>query len=209
MPGSTLPSGLVGLRFPTAMTGGSADSDLDQILSLQLTVAWAGEALCQPPRLGWWRTDLVDEAGGGDLFARLTPRLQRWSALEAALETARRVDEQRRREVAEPGKVRTLFHLGFHLDERLGTRLSVLKASEAPPEQAFPIPLDLKAAFSRDSLAVVLGGLLPGVKYATVLGGREVKGAVLTEPGTLARQLAAALVPFAERYPMPFARTSS
>lgn len=89
------------------------DSDLDQILALQLTIAWAGEGLCQPARLGWWRTDLVDEAGGGDLFARLTPRLQRWSALEAARETARRIDEQKRREVAEPEKVRTLFHLGF------------------------------------------------------------------------------------------------
>ena len=191
------------------MTGGAADHDLDQILTLQLTVAWAGEALCQPFRLGWWRTDLVDEAGGGDLFARLTPRLQRWSALEAALETARRVDEQRRREVADPGKVHTLFHLGFHLDERLGTRLSGLKASEAPPGQALPFPLDLKAAFSPDSLAAVLRGLFPGVKYAAVLGGREVKGAVLSEPVTLARQLAAALVPFAERYPMPFARASS
>lgn len=204
-----MPNGRIELRFTPLMTGAAPDSDLDEILALQLTVAWAGEGLAQPPRLGWWRTDLIDELGGGDLFARLTPRLQRWSALEAALETARRVDEQRRREVADPGKVHTLFHLGFHLDERLGTRLSVLKSSEAPPEQALPFPLDRKAAFSRDSLATVLGGLFPGVKYATVLGGREVKGAALSEPVTLARQLAAALVPFAEQYPMPFARASS
>jgi hypothetical protein len=108
------------------MIGVLADSDLDSILALQLTVAWAGEALCQPPRLGWWRTDLVDEAGGGDLFARLTPRLQRWSTHEAARETARRVDEQSRREVADPEKVRSLFHLGFRVVEKLGTRLSTL-----------------------------------------------------------------------------------
>lgn len=197
------------LRFTVAMTGGATDHELDHILALQLTVAWAGEALCQPPRLGWWRTDLVDEAGGGDLFARLTPRLQRWSTLEAARETARRVDEQSRREVADPEKVRTLFHLGFRMDETLGTRLSTLKGSGAPPEQVFPFPLDLRAEFSRESLAVVLTTLHPGVKHAAVLGGREIAGPALTEPITLARQLAAALVPFAERYPMPFARASS
>ena len=191
------------------MTGGESDSGLDDILALQLTVAWAGEALSQPSRLGWWRTDLVDEKGGGDLFARLTPRLQRWSALEAARETARRVDEQRRREVADPEKVRTLFHLGFRMDEKLGTRLSTLKGSGAPPEQALRWPLDLKAGFSRESLALGLAGLHPGVKYAAVLGGREIAGPALPEPVTLARQLAAALVPFAERYPMPFARASS
>ncbi|WP_395830945.1 hypothetical protein [Archangium violaceum] len=42
-------------------------STLDTILALQLTVAWAGEGRCEPARLGWWQTDLVDEAGGGDL----------------------------------------------------------------------------------------------------------------------------------------------
>ncbi len=188
---------------------GVADGDLDSILALQLTVAWAGEGLCQPRRLRWWRTDLVDEAGGGDLFVRLTPRLQRWSALEAARETARRVDEQSRREVADSERVRTLFHLGFRMDERLGTRLAALKASEVPPHRALPFPLDLESGFSRESIVVVLAALHPGVKYAAVLGGREIAGPALTEPITLARQLAAALVPFAERYPMPFARVSS
>jgi hypothetical protein len=47
---------------------------LDEILTLQLLVAWAGEGLSDPPRLGWWRTMLVDEFGGEDLFKRLTPR---------------------------------------------------------------------------------------------------------------------------------------
>ncbi len=31
-------------------------SQLDAILELQLAVAWAGEAMTDPPRLGWWRT---------------------------------------------------------------------------------------------------------------------------------------------------------
>ena len=47
---------------------------LDAILALQLTVAWAGEGLSDPKRLDWWRTDLVDALGGGDLFARLLPK---------------------------------------------------------------------------------------------------------------------------------------
>ncbi|MEH1827217.1 MAG: BrxE family protein [Nostoc sp.] len=42
---------------------------LDNILALQIIVAWAGEGICDPKRLNWWRTDLIDENGGGDLFA--------------------------------------------------------------------------------------------------------------------------------------------
>ncbi len=37
---------------------------LDLILDWQMTIAWAGEANCEPSRLGWWRTDLIDELGG-------------------------------------------------------------------------------------------------------------------------------------------------
>ena len=37
------------------------DETLDQILALQVTIAWAGEGLCDPNRLGWWNTDLVDQ----------------------------------------------------------------------------------------------------------------------------------------------------
>jgi hypothetical protein len=51
-------------------------NQLDELLALQLTVAWAGEAAGEPTRLGWWKTDLVDAQGGGDLFARLTPAFE-------------------------------------------------------------------------------------------------------------------------------------
>ena len=50
---------------------------LDAILGLQFRVAWAGEALCDPPRLRWWRTDLVDPMSGGDFLQRLAPRTSR------------------------------------------------------------------------------------------------------------------------------------
>ena len=78
------------------------DAELDRLLARQLMVAWAGEGRCQPRRLGWWDTDLVDEAGGGDLFARLTPKSHRWAALEAAREAARRCDAEARRKMGDP-----------------------------------------------------------------------------------------------------------
>jgi hypothetical protein len=56
------------------------DAALDSILAMQLTVAWAGEGRCSPARPGWWDTDLIDEAGGGDFFARLLCNLLRAKA---------------------------------------------------------------------------------------------------------------------------------
>ena len=50
---------------------------LDKILALQIMVAWAGEGACEPKRLDWWRTDLIDEYGGGDLFTRFWLELSR------------------------------------------------------------------------------------------------------------------------------------
>src|SRR5690349_12871798 len=69
---------------------------LDEILSLQLLVAWAGEGHTDPPRLAWWRTSLIDEFGGEDLFARLMPRTWKWAVLEAARSAARTIDAEAR-----------------------------------------------------------------------------------------------------------------
>jgi hypothetical protein len=79
--------------------------------------AWAGEKNARPQRLGWWRTDILDETGAGDLLSRLTPRTQEWAALEAVREAARSVDERTRRRSATPDRILTLFHFGFELDE--------------------------------------------------------------------------------------------
>ena len=49
-------------------------NELDEILALQITVAWAGESAGDPPRLGWWASDLVDREGGGGLLSGLGPR---------------------------------------------------------------------------------------------------------------------------------------
>ncbi|PKN53851.1 MAG: hypothetical protein CVU56_29675, partial [Deltaproteobacteria bacterium HGW-Deltaproteobacteria-14] len=54
---------------------------LDAVLTLQLAVAWAGEADTDPPRLPYWRTALSDPFGGEDLLRRLAPRTWRWAVL--------------------------------------------------------------------------------------------------------------------------------
>ena len=46
--------------------------DLDFVLTARIAAAWAGE-LGEEPRLGWWRTDLVSEFGGEDLFPLRRP----------------------------------------------------------------------------------------------------------------------------------------
>ncbi|MCY7406400.1 MAG: BREX-6 system BrxE protein, partial [Alkalinema sp. CAN_BIN05] len=75
---------------------------LDSLLSLQLLVAWSGEGLSEPKRLNWWRTDLVDEGGGGDFLLRLLPKTHQWAALSAVRQAAIQVDRQMRLESSNP-----------------------------------------------------------------------------------------------------------
>lgn len=178
------------------------DATLDAILALQFTVAWAGEGRCEPKRLGWWDTDLIDEEGGGDLLARLLPQTHAWASLEAVREAARQVDARARGKMADPDKLRTLFFLGFELDERLGDRLASLKREGRAPAEALSLPLRLGAAFSKDALTAALQG---GDAVFTVMpGGRQLKGPMPESPDDVVRRLGAALVPLAEQYPLPF-----
>src|SRR5438445_8983648 len=119
------------------------DSTLDSILAAQFTVAWAGEGRCHPKRLGWWETDLIDTAGGGDFLARLLPQTHAWASLEAVREAARRSDAKARGKMADPDKMRTLFFLGFELDEQLGDRLAALKRAGRPPAEVLSLPIPL------------------------------------------------------------------
>jgi hypothetical protein len=179
------------------------DDILDRILALQLTVAWAGEGLCEPRRLGWWDTDLIDDAGGGDLIARLAPRTHAWASLELAREAARRTDARARAKTAYPDRMRSLFFLGFELDEQLGDRLAALKRGGMPPAEALPLPLSLDSNTARDELAQALGA--GGTeRYTVIPGARQLKGPPPGDPETLVRRLAAALLPFADHYPLPF-----
>jgi hypothetical protein len=177
------------------------DETLDAILAMQLTIAWAGEGRCSPKRLGWWDTDLIDDAGGGDLFARLLPQTHAWASLEAVREAARRTDAKARGKMADPDKMRSLYFLGFEVDEQLGDRLAAHKRSGKKPAEALPLPLPLTAEFSKDKLVATLQG---EVLFTTVPNGRQLKGQRPDAPDALVKRLAAALVPLAEQYPLPF-----
>lgn len=174
---------------------------LDEILAIQVTIAWAGEGRSTPVRLGWWDTDLISETGGGDFFARLLPRTHAWASLEAVREAARRVDARARGKMADPDGVRTLYFLGFELDERLRDRLREHKRSGVKPAEALGLPLPLNDEFSTDVLAAVLRGDVP---YDTAPNGRRLRGAMPAQPEVLVKRLAAALLPFGAEYPLPF-----
>ena len=180
------------------------DETLDAILAVQLTVAWAGERRCEPRRLGWWDTDLIDEAGGGDFFKRLLPQTHAWAALEAVREAGRRTDSKARGKMADPDQMRTLFFLGFELDEQLGDRLRALKRAGSPPSAALPLPFVLGAEFSKGALGAALKD--DGITYTVVPGGRLLEGAQPARPDAMVRCVAAALLPFVEQYPLPFYR---
>lgn len=179
------------------------DETLDAILAMQLTIAWAGEGRGSPRRLGWWDTDLIDDAGGGDFFARLLPQTHAWASLEAVREAARRTDAKARGKMADPDKLRSLYFLGFDVDEQLGDRLAAHKRSGKKPAEALPLPLPLTAEFSRDKLVAALQGDGP---FTTVPNGRQLKGRRPEAPDALVKRLAAALIPLAEQYPLPFFR---
>jgi hypothetical protein len=182
-----------------------SDATLDAVLAIQLTVSWAGEGRSEPKRLGWWDTDLVDPDGGGDFFARLMPHTAPWAALEAVREAARRVDARARSKMADPDKLRTLFFLGFEVDEQVHDRLAALKRSLRPPAEALKLPVALTASFDRSKVVQALKGDAPA-PFAVVPGGRQLKGALPAEPDEVVRRLSSALVvePIPEQYPLPF-----
>ncbi|HEY4014312.1 MAG TPA: BREX-6 system BrxE protein [Polyangiaceae bacterium] len=180
------------------------DETLDAILALQVTLAWAGEGRCSPKRLGWWDTDLINQDGGGDFFARLLPQTHQWASLEAVREAARRSDAKARGKMADPDKMRTIYFLGFELDEQLGDRLAAHKRTARQPAEALPLPIPLTEDFSREKLISLLHGA--DVAFSTVPNGRELKGKRPDAPDVLVSRLAAALVPLADQYPLPFFR---
>lgn len=175
---------------------------LDEILSLQLLVAWAGEGKTDPPRLGWWRTSLVDEFGGEDLFARLMPRTWKWAVLEAARIAARIADAEARSHAADGDQLISLFHFGFELDEQLDDRLAELKRSEREPTEALPRLAVIRQPWNADAFFVTLRDLAAPATTASSIG-RRMKGAMPQSRVEAARQLAAAMVPVGDRYPTP------
>jgi hypothetical protein len=184
------------------MSSPISDTTLDTILAMQITIGWAGVGRCSPRRLGWWDTDLIDEAGGGDLLARLLPQTHAWAAVEAVREAARRVDAKARGKMADPDKMRTLFFLGFELDEQLGDRFAAHKRGGHAPEKVLRLAIPLTADFSKEQLEAALQG--GDVAFTKVPNARQMKGALPASPEALVKRLAAALVPLIDQYPLPF-----
>lgn len=187
-------------------TDSVSQSALDTILALQITVAWAGEALSEPKRVGWWRTDLVDELGGGDLFKRLFPHTHQWASLEAVRQVAIQVDKQAREGMAKPDEVRTLFFWGFAVDEKLAERLSFHKGSGNKPVEVLDFPLELNEDFVKVDFEDALRIPNHNVTHKVVPGGREIAEAMPEALELRAEKLVAGLLPLADNYPMPFYR---
>ena len=177
-------------------------SDVDHTLTIQLLVAWAGES-GDPPRLGWWRTDMVSEYGGEDLFKRLLPNTWQWAALQAVREAARRADRQSRGEAHDSDALVSLFGLGVETDRRLDERLADLVRTGRTPAESLPeLAGWIGQPFDREAFAAWLRTLAEPTTVAAP-SGRRVPGHPPEDLGTLSRTLAAALLPFGETYPLP------
>lgn len=182
-------------------------SHIDMVLTAQLVVAWAGES-GEERRLGWWRSDLMSEFGGEDLFRRLLPETWQWAVLQGAREAARRRDADLRRHDHDPDRILTLFRLGFELDERIQERFQDLKREGRTPDEALP------------GLSVIQEGWDPERFWDWVAGhgesdttpapvGRRLKGAPPSGLDQLVRKLVAGLAPAATTYPLPHFRTAA
>lgn len=175
-------------------------SEVDHALSTQLIVAWAGES-GEDKRLGWWRSDLVSEFGGRDLFQRLLPATADWAVLQGAREAARRRDAELRAQDHKPDQILSLFHFGFELDERLEERLQQLKRTGTPHAVLRELELTQQdwnlAAFTE--WVAVHGETNSSV--TTV--GRRLTGKPPDSLTLLVRKLVAGLSPLPGSYPLP------
>lgn len=181
------------------------NEQLDEILKLQLSIAWAGERNTDPPRLGWWQTGMCDEFGGEDLLKRLTPKTWSWAVLESARAAARRVDDRARNRAEDPDNLLTLFRLGFEVDEQLDERLLELKQSGRPIAEALPELADLSGEWSEKRFSSWVQSCgEPG--FTATATGRRLKGSAPKDLGETARNLTAALLPIDKEYPLPHFR---
>jgi hypothetical protein len=182
-------------------------AEIDFALTSQLVVAWAGET-GEEKRLGWWRSDLVSEFGGEDLFRRLLPNTWRWAALQGAREAARRRDADLRRQDYDADRILSLFNLGFELDERIEERFQDLKRSGRDPKAVLRGMTVIDSGWDKDRFFEWVCGH-GDVETSATPAGRRLIG---SPPSTLeqqVRRLVAGLSPAVDMYPLPhFRRTS-
>ena len=180
-------------------------SEIDFLLTAQLAVAWAGEA-GEERRLGWWRSDLVSEFGGEDLFARLLPHTWEWAVLQGAREAARRHDAALRQQDHAPDSVVSLFSMGFEMDEHVEERLQDLKRDGTPPRKALSGLNDVLCRdWSAERFSDWIAGHGDGSYKASPIG-RLLNGKVPKALSETVRHLVAALAPLPGEYPLPHYR---
>ena len=180
-------------------------SAIDFILTAQIAVGWAGEA-GDEARLGWWRSDLVSEFGGEDLFMRLLPHTWQWAVLQGVREAGRRQDAALRAKDHNPDRLLSLFNLGFELDERVEERLQDLKRAGGVPTTALPGLADLLQRDWSLSDFAHWAGTHAKADYIAAPVGRRIKSTPPASPKTRVSQLVAALLPLGEAYPLPHFR---
>ena len=177
---------------------------LDRILELQFLVGWAGEGKTDPPRLGWWRTNWVDEYGGYDLLSRMLPRTAAWAQFELVREAARRIDSANLLEQADIKRIRTLFYLDPELDRALKKRLHEHKFEEKDPREVLPA-LRATHAWDADAFRGFLGDLGQSRTFVNEPFGKRLQGDAPSDPVALVRTLAQGLLPLGSEYPRPYA----
>lgn len=182
-------------------------AQFDEILTLQLAVAWAGEADTRPPRLPWWRTAMCDPSAGEDLLRRLAPKTWPWATLETARAAARRVDDAARKRSEDPDHLLTLFRLGFEVDEHLDDRLRELKLAGTPPDEALPRLAGTTDAWSPEKFEAWLTDAEPA-RFTATATGRRLTGETPTDLVEVVRRLASVLLPLADTYPLPHFRVA-
>ncbi len=184
---------------------GLLSSTLDEILTLQLLIAWAGEEAGEPKRLAWWRSSMVDEFGGEDLFQQLLPDTWKWAVLEAARAAAKKADAKLREKASDADQLVSLFHFGFVIDEQLDDRLAELKVQTIDPASALTGLAPMKKDWDAGAFLAWLGDL-GSSNYAASPSGRRLRGEQPTDPLVAAKSLAAAHAAKAEAYPAPHYR---
>jgi hypothetical protein len=183
---------------------------LDAVLASQVIVAWAGEGSGDVPRLGWWNSGLTDRDGGGDFFERLAPAMSRWAMLDAVRRAATIVDQRiRRAHMATHDQVRTIYHLGYVVDEALNERLRVLKQAGGEPSAVLNFQFDLDEEFDQRAFDRFIESLgdVPRPKIVPI--GRELPGQPPQGLELMMRHLIGALRPLPGEYPMPFYRVAA
>ena len=191
----------------TTAAGRSTTAQIDRLLSAQVIIAWAGEQGNEDEqRLGWWKSDFVNEFGGEDLFRQLLPETWRWATFQAAREAARRHDRKLRGQDHNPDRLLSLLSLGFEIDEQAEERLQELKQSGKSPQECLPdLKAILDAGWSKDSFASWLNSHGKS-DFTVVPAGRRLKGRMPESLDEAINRLIAAHAPLGDAYPLPHFR---